>query len=191
MLQTSDGSLVVLANIMYYPANDNDIQLSKFDGERNLIWSHAWETGNISGQSVIATSDGNYLISASYLNPDTVMEDFLFFKVDPEGNELWQSTFGDPDMIDYGSQVAETADGGFVATGMREGDLYTWEGELLLVKLDVNVQLLWEQSKPVFHTMFTRLFERPDEGYVIVGTTYRDPVFNVFLTQTDAAGRLE
>jgi hypothetical protein len=98
---------------------------------------------------------------------------------------------GKPDLIDYGSQVAETADGGFIAVGERTPDLYTWDVEIVLVKIDENGHLVWQQTGSASHTMFAAVIEHPDEGYIIVGSTLRGSVFNIFLTKTDAEGHLE
>jgi hypothetical protein len=57
-------------------------------------------------------------------------EDSLFIKIDPEGNELWTSTFGDPEMIDYGMVLAETADGGCVAARACDGPVHVECGHL-------------------------------------------------------------
>ncbi len=190
-IPTLDGGLLALATVMYYPADDDDLQLIKFDGDGNILWTRTWDENILSGQAIISTADGNYLISAGYSTLDRSKDDFLFIKVDPDGNELWQSTFGDPDVVDYGAEVAETADGGFVVVGERVRDLYTWDTEIMLVKIDENGQFLWEQTKTGSHTMFANVFEHPDEGYVIAGSTFRGSVFDIFLTKTDAEGHLE
>jgi hypothetical protein len=39
--------------------------------------------------------------------------------------------------------------------------------------------------------MFAAVSERPDEGYIIVGSTLRGSVFNISLTKTDTEGHLE
>ena len=114
---------------------------------------------------MIATADGNYLISAAFSGAETAKEDFLLIKVDREGNELWRSRFGDPDLIDYGSQVAQTADGGFIVVGERTPDLFTWDVEITLVKIDGDGHLVWQQTKAAAHTMFAAVGEHPDGGY--------------------------
>ena len=186
--QTADGNFLVLATILRYPDPGDNMVLTKLDGDGNVLWSRTWEENTISGESLIRTADGNYLITARYTPPGG-LDDFMFIKVDPEGQEIWRSTFGAPDMIDYGAELAETPDGGYIVLGERLKDLYTWQTEILLVKIDANGQFVWEQAKPTTHTMFTAVLVR--DGFVIVGSTYRDPVFKIVLMQTDAEGHMK
>jgi hypothetical protein len=192
--QTADGGLLALATVMHYPENDDDMVLMKLDGDGRMVWSRTWEEDRISGQAVVQTADGSYLISAAYSPLESAQdakEDFLFIKVDSEGNEIWRSTFGEPDMIDYGVRLAETADGGYIVVGERVTDLYTWDIELVLVKIDADGQFLWERTKATSHTMLATVFQHSDGGYVIAGSTFRDPMFNIVLIKTDSEGNLE
>jgi hypothetical protein len=79
-------------------------------------------------------------------------------------------------------------DGGYIVLGERVKDLYTWQTEILLLKIDANGQFVWEQAKPTTHTMFTAVLVH--DGFVIVGSTFRDPVFRIVLMQTDAEGHM-
>jgi len=190
-LQTTDGGFLVLATITYFPENDDDIYLLKLDGDGNEVWTRTLEDGQSTAYNFIQTSDGNYLITASYAPlADDSNEDFQFIKVDPEGNEIWRSIFGDPELIDYGNVLAETTDGGYVATGERTKSRYTGEVDLSLVKIDENGQLLWEQILPFSHSMFAAILQHPDGGYVIGGSAFRDPVFNIFMIKTDSQGNV-
>ena len=193
-LQTADGGFLALATITYYPDPDDDILLMKLDQDGNEIWSRTWQEDICNPYGLIQTSDGNYLITASYKpleGAEDSKEDFLFIKVDPEGNELWRSVFGDPDTIDYGVALAETADGGTVAVGERTRDRTTWDTDIVLVKIDEQGQLLWERSIPAVHTMFSTVLQHPDGGYLIAGSTFADPVFNVLLIKTDSEGNVD
>jgi len=115
-----------------------------------------------------------------------------FIKIDPEGNELWTSTFGDPDMIDYGSVLAQTLDGGFVTAGERVTDLYTWDADISLVKIDGDGELVWEQIiKTDAHCVFGTILQHPDGGYVIAGSAFNGRAFDIFMIKTDAEGNVE
>jgi hypothetical protein len=184
---TADGNFLVLATVMRYPDPGDNMVLMKLDGDGHAVWSRTWEDDTLTGESLIRTADGNYLITARYTPPGG-LDDFMFVKVDPEGREIWRSTFGAPDMIDYGAELAETPDGGYIVLGERVKDLYTWQTEILLVKIDANGQFVWEQAKPTTHTMFAAVLVH--DGFVVVGSTYREPVFKIVLMQTDAEGRM-
>jgi hypothetical protein len=88
--------------------------------------------------------------------------------------------------------LAETMDGGCVAAGERVTDLYTWDADISLVKIDENGQLLWEQIiETDAHCMFGTLLQRPDEGYVIAGSAFNGRTFDIFVIKTDAEGHVE
>jgi hypothetical protein len=194
-LMTADSGFLILANILNYPQFDDDIILIKIDQDGNEIWSHTWEEGGLDGNALIQTSDGNYLIAGGYAlggETDMAQKDFMFIKVDPDGNELWQSVFGDPQVYDWAYAVAETADGGFIALGDLSRDMFTWDGDIILVKLDAQGQLIWQQTYDTnTHTMLRGVLEHPQGGYVLVGSSYRGGDFDILVIKTDAEGNLD
>ncbi len=191
-LLTPDGGFLILATIMYFPDNDDDIYLLKVDQNGDEVWSRTWEEGNMNGYEVIQTSDGNYLITGSYApsgDAASTNYDHLFIKVDPQGDEIWTSTFGEPDMYDWGFVLAETTDGGYIVAGDRVKDLHTWDADISLVKIDAQGQLVWQQTiETNTHTMLAEILLHPDGGYVIAGSTYRRGGFDILLVKTDADG---
>jgi hypothetical protein len=190
-VHTPDGGGLLLATIVYFPESGDDVLVIKVDGNGNEVWSRTWEEGTISARDLVQTADGNYLIAGAYSPSGEIdsNEDYLFTKIDPEGNELWTSTFGDPEMIDYGVVLAETMDGGFVAAGERVTDLYTWDADISLVKIDGDGQLLWEQIVETdTHCMFGAILQHPDGGYVIAGSAYDGSTFDIFMIKTDVEG---
>jgi hypothetical protein len=192
-VQTPDGGGLILATILYFPEGGDDVWLFKVDENGNEVWSRSWEEGSIGARDLVQTADGNYLITGSYSPSDETdsNDDFLFIKIDPEGNELWTSTFGDPDMIDYGMVLAETMGGGYVAAGERVTDLYTWDADISLVKIDENGQLLWEQIiETDAHCMFGAILQHPDGGYAIAGSAYNGNTFDIFMIKTDVEGNV-
>ncbi|MBU1879419.1 MAG: hypothetical protein KJ734_10755, partial [Chloroflexi bacterium] len=176
----------------YFPDPNNDILLMKLDGNGDEVWSRTWTDGRTYPHGLIPTADGNYLITSSYApaEPADAKEDFLFIKIDPQGNEIWRSTFGDPDSIDYGVVLAQATGGGYVAVGERTKDRYTWDADITLVKIDENGQLLWRQDRAAAHTMLSALLQHPDGGFVIAGGLSRGSVFNIILIKTDSEGKV-
>jgi hypothetical protein len=193
-VQTSDGGFLILATIMYFPDGDDDILLLRVDENGDEVWSLTWEEGTLSSNDLIETSDGNYLVSGSYSpadDPRNAQADFLFIKVDPDGNELWTSIFGDPDLVDYGYAVTEAPDGGYVAAGEQTRDLYTWDADIVLVKIDGEGQLVWKQTiETGTHTMIAAIQQHPDGGYIICGSPFGGRSFDILLIKTDDQGRV-
>ena len=188
---TPDGGILALATIIRFPDPDEDLVLMKVDGEGNVVWSRTWKDGRSEGSALVGTSDGNYLIAASYAALDgqeAGKDDLLFIKVDPQGNEIWRNTLGDSDLIDHGARLARTSDGGYIAVGEQARDLNTWETNLALIKLDKNGQALWQETWPSTHTMYSSIVQHPAGGFVLAGGKYEGNRFNVLLVKTDARG---
>lgn len=194
-LPMEDGGLLLLATIMYYPENDDDIYLLRVDADGNELWSQTWEEGLANAAGLAPTGDGNYLILGSYSPPevmDRTATDFLFIEVDAQGNELWRRVWGDPDANDDAAVLTVTADGGCVAAGDTGGDLSSWNQDIVLLKLDSEGQLLWRQVIATgTHQMYGRIVQHPDGGYVLVGSLVRNGQFDIFLIKTDAQGSVE
>ncbi len=194
-IKSSDGSFLALGTILRFPDVDDDIYLVKVDENGDEVWSHTWDEGALSAYDLIETSDGNYLISGAYIDPDAADEtkpNYLFIKVNPEGDELWRSTFGDPDMIERTLAIVETMDGGYVAMGDK-GLSYHSGDELgiALVKIDANGQFLWEELVEISsHIMMRTILQHPDGGYVVAGSIMGTYSFNPLLIKTDAEGHV-
>ena len=193
-VQAPDGGFLVLATIMYFPEDDNDILLLRVDENGEELWSRTWDEGVTSAYDLIETSDGNYLISASYAPPggdDRSVPDSLFIKIDPEGNEIWRTVFGEPDMIDYGALLVEAADGsGYYAAGEWGRDLYSHSSDISWVKISPDGDLLWRQIIPTAtHNMFGVLRQDPAGGYIMTGSTVNKAGnFDIFVVKTDPQG---
>ena len=66
------------------------------------------------GLSVQQTSDGGFIIAGVYpILWCSQMTNVYLVKTDPNGNLLWQKTFGGS-SDDYGHSVQQTSDGGFI-----------------------------------------------------------------------------
>ncbi|MFC2096505.1 hypothetical protein ACFLQ3_02265 [Bacteroidota bacterium] len=182
-LPTPDGGLLMLASILNYPLDDNDMYLLKVDESGNEVWSQTYTQGSMYGYDMIQTQDGYFLISVSYKDTDNnqTKNDFLFLKIDQNGNEIWSSTFGDPDMIDYGKILVESNNGGFVVVGEKSRDLYGSEILMNIVKIDSNGQLIGEESYASTHTLFSKILEHSNGEYIICASKYVNPVFNITL----------
>jgi hypothetical protein len=194
-LSTPDGGVIILAYILGFPELDDDIYLLKVDADGNEVWSQTWEEGNLDGYDLISTLDGNYLIvgtSSPASDENSADTDILFIKVDQEGNQIWQSIFGDPNMFDGGYSVTESLSGGFVAIGDWESDNFNWNGDISVVRIDENGQLVWRRIIEMnTHTMLIEILSCPEGGYVITGSTYHGNNFDIVLIRTDEEGNVQ
>jgi hypothetical protein len=121
--QTSDSGYIVTGFTRAY-VGDSYLWLIKTDMAGDTLWTKTyWGGGSAnSGHSVKQTSDGGYVITGdigSYL--DEI--DVWLIKTDESGDTLWTQTFGDS-LDDMGYSVQQTSDGGYIVTGVKNGDIW-------------------------------------------------------------------
>lgn len=192
IIQTPDGGSLILANIELFPEPGHSIYLLKVDRCGNDVWSKTWEEGALNAYDLIATTDGNYLITGSYTPSDVtnhLESDALFIKIDPAGNEIWRRTLGDPGVIENGRVAIEDSDGGFVVAGDVMRNLTSWSsGNIAIFKIDSQGELIWKQTiETKTHSMIADLSHLQD-GYIVTGSMWRSNQWDVFMIKTSSEG---
>jgi Tol biopolymer transport system component len=193
---TEDGGLLILAQVLQsarlYTDQDPDVYLLRTDGAGNEIWSQVWENENVEGgHALLPTSDGNYIMVGITSSAGSESDiDFLFLKIDSDGNLLWDSSISDAGPVDYGIDVVQTLDGGYLITGMfNDGG----RGAIPLIKTDSSGQILWARNLIAGpgNKAGMRVLPAPDGGFVIIGNTdeyHRG--FETVLIRTDSQGNV-
>jgi hypothetical protein len=110
--------------------------------------------------------------------------------LDNPPEEEWNKTFGGTDE-DYGYEVLQTSDGGYLIIGRTES--YGAGGtDVWLIKTDANGTELWNKTYGGTGNDEARsVSQTTDDGYIIFGSTNSFVVgdnFNVWLIKTDADG---
>ncbi len=186
--KANTGYIICTTHWMNDPHHTEEFYLIKLDEEGNEIWAKSY--GGDSDEHCYdceVTSDGGYILGGHTRSPSygVVNWDFLIMKVDPQGNEQWHHTFGQPRGYDaryihdeaYG--VRETQDGGFVIVG-GTGDEYPYSEsghvqgasdiwQVYLVKVDAGGELLWQAvyGSPTANDAGEYLGITRDGGYII------------------------
>ncbi len=117
--RTSDKGFIVAATT--YTEEDHTVEsyidLLKLDESGKVQWAKSYEADKrieVNG-TVLQTSDGGYLIPGAKSYPS----DPLLIKVDSSGKPLWANRFlFGPGRADGIFAATETADGGYLATGV-------------------------------------------------------------------------
>jgi hypothetical protein len=190
---TLDGGFVILATILYYPKNDNDIYLLKVNANGDEVWSRTWQEGALSGYDMIQTSDGSLVITGFDESSDPDASDILLVKVDAKGNELWRNHFGKPNIYEMGDGVIETSTGNYVVLGSSVRSLYSGNADILLVSVDKDGKLLWQKVIDIpYLGKTTAILQHPDGGYVITGyAMLSNQMQATILIKTDAEGNVD
>jgi Tol biopolymer transport system component len=194
--ETADGGFLILAEVsqgetVYFEENP-DVMLLRTDAAGDELWSRVWEEEDVEGGFVLLpTSDGHYLlagISGPAGNQTDI--DFLFIKIDADGNPIWNKPLGDEDAVDYGTDAIELPDGGYLLIGMfSDGG----RGAIPLIKTDTDGEIVWRRNlvEGRGNKAGMKILPAPDRGYLIVGiTTEFGRGFEAILIKTDSEGNL-
>jgi len=126
---TNDGGYIVAGYTYSYSAGDGDVYVAKFQSDGTLDPNFG-NNGIVviggaddeEGTSIIATTDGGYLVVGSTSTYTTGDYDMYIIKLDALGN--LDTTFGNNGTtviggngIDYAYDVKQTADGGYIIVG--------------------------------------------------------------------------
>jgi hypothetical protein len=96
------------------------------------------------GNCVRQTEDGGFIVTGSSEPLGAGYGDLLLVRTDENGVELWSRTYGG-DESDRGYWVEETADGGFIVTGVTNEGMYDLYGDLWVLRTDANGDTLWSR----------------------------------------------
>lgn len=142
ILQTADGGYAG-TGVM-----NNHAWVFKLDAARNLVWQkQLGRNYNDMGSSIVAVADGGFVVAGSSASDGVGgypgASDGFVFKVDANGNTVWQHFYGSS-ADDYFVSIVATSDGGFLlsgAAGKGDGDITDFHGgvsDLWLLKLDAG-----------------------------------------------------
>ena len=145
------------------------------------------------GGSFIKVNNGNqYVLGGSYI--DSVNHsDVLLIKFNLQGDTLWSKTYGDT-LFQFGQQVKETRDKGFVIVGQTAGSPVS-NSEVLLIKTDSSGNFEWQKHFGGTHFDIGWAIDTCiDGGFVIAGYTQSygtnagSACGNLYCIKTDSMG---
>ena len=126
--------LCVLLTFQFLPAQAPD-----------TLWTKAFGGNSADlGNSVQQTIDGGYIIAGGTVSFGAGYSDVWLIKTDINGDTAWTKTFGRW-MRDWGFDVQQTTDGGYILTGRANGGSFAYR-EGLLIKTDATGDTLWTKT---------------------------------------------
>lgn len=184
---TSDNGYI-LAGSTTLSETGVDAWLIKIDANGSEQWEKTFGgVGRDIANSAIQTSNGGYILVGETESYGTKSDAWLI-KIDVNGNEQWNKTFGgkNPDWI---SMAQQTLDGGFVLTGYTES--YGKSGDAWIIKTDVNGNQQWSKTFGGKDSdWIVSVKQTSDYGYILAGTTesFGAGKYDAWLVKTDANG---
>jgi len=175
--ETSDSGYIITGWTRSTAGGDADIYIVRLNQDGSLAWDTTYgeqESDDVAG-SVKETEDGN-LIVAAYGTGLYGYEfaNFRLMKLTPLGNILWDQNYDYDTTTDYGVDVCQTLDGGYIMVGYsyyysESQQDYDWG--INIVRTDALGQklnhVLWD-IPGIQH--LNRVIPTADSGAIAVGT---------------------
>ena len=148
-------------------------------------------TLNQSGQDVLPTPDGGYLIAGNTENTILNDLDIKVVKTDSLGKELWTKTYGGT-RPDYPNCILQTNDGNYFVVGYSQS-FGGGDQDVYLIKIDPSGNTLWTKTYGGYGNEDGKeIVATADGNYVIVGASNSQNFANndMMLTKIDPAGNV-
>ncbi|QXP60821.1 hypothetical protein [Olleya sp. HaHaR_3_96] len=182
--QSMDGDVTTKSNESY------DVWVLKYDANITLEWTKTFGgTNDERGHDIIQTEDGGYaIIGFTYSNDGDVtnnngQEDFWVIKLDPQGQLVWEKTYG-YSGIDTGHSITQTSDGGYFITGVLDVTASAGAGNTRLsqtqhaggdywgLKLDQSGTIIWSKYfGGFFSDTAYDVVQTNDNGFLMIGSS--------------------
>lgn len=141
MIETSTGDYVMAGFTDNAGLGSLDTMLTKYDADRQVIWSKSW--GGSSNESLrdVIEADGGYVAVGNTSSFGAGGADGLIIKYDSDGQPAWNKVIGGTGG-EFFESVVEVPGEGYVITGWTNG--YGAGGsDMIIIKIDLTGQPLW------------------------------------------------
>jgi len=193
ILETKDGGFSILGFTNSFGAGAMDMYLIQTDAEGNLLWERTFGGPKSEyGWAMAPTPDGGYVLAGQTNSFGQGDKDGYLIKVNADGEEIWNQTFGGP-KEDRLYSIDQGADNGFILVGTTTS-FGAGNRNAYLVKTNDSGELAWtqvfgEDQDDVGHSVR----QTTDGGYIVTGYTgsFGAKNYDTWLIKTDKAGALQ
>ena len=150
IVQTYDQGYLLLKNSF----------LIKVDQNGNKLWHQS-----IGGNNIIHTSDGNFVLSTTF---NYYNRDIKIIKITPEGEVIWERTFGGESTSDKSYSIIESGNGNYAIAGYTRYNAW-------IILLDSEGTLIWDKSIESGDSNEAKCITQTREGgYAIIGNSIKE-----------------
>lgn len=171
--------------------------LMKLDTNGNLLWSHTFGGQQTEQAFYVKELQNKDILFLGYTRTFSNSGDFYFVKTSPNGDKIFEKYYSSAN-VDYGFNLAETADLGYLLVGSKGGfynavepDYQNSNSDIMLIKTDVSGNELWRKTYGGNKHDFgnTILIDSENDVYVLGSTqSYGNGSFDMYLLKTDYLG---
>ncbi len=143
------------------------------------------------GRDIVAIPAGGYVVTGWTDSYGTGRNDLYLFRLDNNGNLVWQKNFGgfDNNSDDHGESVLLTDDGNILVVG--GSNAFGTDYQHYIVKTDMDGNLLWEKTVSTnTYESKSQVFKLAD-GYIIGGNRGVNPNEKYCALKIDLNGNTE
>jgi Secretion system C-terminal sorting domain len=191
--QTEDEGFIFTGRTAISDNDEPDLLIIKTDSNGEEEWNQVYrgETED-EGRCVVQTDDGGYIVIGQTNSMGAGEYDIWLIKLDSQGEEEWNQTYGGTD-IDKGRSIIQTDDGGYIFVGLTYS-IGSGSSDAWLIKTDADGEEVWSQTfgGVDFETAYS-VELTTDGGYVICGRTesFGEGQSDIWLIKTDSEGEEE
>lgn len=144
IIECSDGGYAVIGTTGSDQPNNTNFYLLRLDEDLNCMWNRNYGGVGVEwGNSIVEDDNGNFLLCGYTSSYGEGGYDILVYKVDSQGDVIWQKTYGGSDW-DFGYKIIAHPSEGFLICGKT----YSYgngrsDGYLLHINSDGNVIDEW------------------------------------------------
>jgi len=146
MIKTSDGGYLLLGSTLSFGDGLNsDVNVRKVSSDGTELWNKRFGGSNgDSGNKIIATQDGNYVILASSDSFGAGGFDIWLIKIDGNSGELWNKTYGGS-KDEIGNGIVELPNGSLVIVGYTVS-FGAGSRDIYIIKTNSSGSELWNKT---------------------------------------------
>jgi hypothetical protein len=137
--QTSDGGYIVGGMTQSFGAGNGDAWELKLDANGNVQWQKTYGGNDFEGAAIWQTPDGTYIATGRTYSFGAGGDDLWVFKLDTNGNMVWQKTYGGSGN-EFARSIQQTSDGGYIV-GSFTNSFGTGSEDVWVLKLDANGEI--------------------------------------------------
>ncbi len=190
LIETSDGGYAVTGGTSL-GTGSNDIWISKFNSSGVEQWTKTLNNGasaNVEAYAIIQTSDSGYAVTGRN-SLGLGIYDLWLAKFDSSGVEQWTTTLT-PGAINFGEDLVQTSDGGFVTVGESDG-VGAGNFDLMLSKFDSSGVEQWTKTLGgTSADLAYSMIQTTDGSLVVTGETasYGAGSNDLWISKFDSSG---